>query len=139
MMFFKGLAMLFTDELSCVQDELCGIRVRADLYRDLTAEEAYWADYNAYCAQFDNDEGFEVPFALMCWSDGGYTDLDDDGNEIWVRDGWPEWFVSSYHRTLKGAEIAAAYHEREFNAQNVRIEERVWVEGYQKRYIRIED
>jgi len=130
--------MLFTDELSCVQDELCGIRVNADLYRDLQAEAEYYADYNAWCEEQEG-EGFEVPYALMCWSDGGYTDIDDDGNEIWVRDGWPEWFVSSYHRTLKGAEIAAAYHEREFNAQNVRIEERVWVEGYEKKYIQIQD
>ncbi len=131
--------MLFTDELSCVQDELCGIRVNADLYRDLEAEAAYWADYNAYCAQFDNDEGFEVPFVVMCWSDGGYTDLDDNGNEIWVRDGWPEWFVSSYHRTRKGAEIAVAYHQDMCPTQDVCIQEGHYVEGYEKRYVNVQE
>ncbi len=130
--------MLFTDELSCVQDELCGIRVNADLYRDLAAEEAYHAEYNAWCQQ-EEGEGFEVPFVVMLWSDGGYTDLDDDGNEIWVRDGWPEWFVSSYHRTRRGAEIAAAYHDDHCPTQDSCIQEGHWVEGYEKKYVQIQD
>lgn len=131
--------MLFTDELSCVQDELCGIRVKADLYRDLTAEDEYNADWNAYCAEFDNDEGFEVPFVVECYSTGWYTDEDENGNIVEYRDGWPEWFVSSYHRTRKGAEMAVCYHQDMCPTQEVQISERHWVEGYEKKYVKIQD
>lgn len=117
------------DALSCVQDELSGVRVPARFYHDddLSIFDGFTYDDDEY-------DGFYVPFAVTVYSDG--MDYDIDGNAYF--DDYPSWFAVSYHRTRKSAEVAAAYHMDMCPNQPVEIVENYWIDGYEARYVAVE-
>ena len=129
--------MLFTDELACVQDELCGIRVRADLYRDLQAEEEFYADYVAWEAEQERErEEIRVPFAVIVYCDG--LDYDEDGNAYF--DDWPSNQVHSCHTTQRGAEMEAAWLIHHGTPSSyVSVDQDVWVERWELKYHPIQE
>jgi hypothetical protein len=113
--------------LDHLTDVLHGLNVRHWNYLDLDAQAKLLAERKAHYQGYPWDN-FEPQWCwvVYVWNDG--LDYDDEGNAY--QDDAPDYHVSSYHLTQKGAEVEAAHWEdRGIKAHNIRV-----CEGYQEEY-----
>jgi hypothetical protein len=101
------------------QDVLMGLNVRP--YNFLILDEAPECDPEYEC----RDELVLMPFVVEVESSE-----DDD---------YYHWFPISYHRTRKGAEMEAAWHEDQCPTQAVQVREAYWAEAWTLDYKPLRD